>query len=226
MGHSPFVDTLYNIFQTGGEWVLFVLAGLGILSIGVFMERLFFYMRRRVDSVDFGAKIVENLNANDLDAALELTKESLAPEVMVVREGLENFNQGQKIADEMMEAQEIQQVQNMDRNTIILGTIGSNAPYVGLLGTVLGIIKAFSDLAVNSEQGASAVMAGISEALVATAVGLLVAIPSVIFYNWCKQRQKTMVGNIDRLRRIVLASIGECNDSKSDHNNSSVKAVS
>ena len=71
MGHSPFIDTLYNLFQTGGEWVLFVLAGLGVLSIGVFMERLFFYMRRRVDSTGFGKEVVEVLNAKDIDAALE-----------------------------------------------------------------------------------------------------------------------------------------------------------
>ncbi len=226
MGHSPFIDTLYNLFQTGGEWVLFVLAGLGVLSIGVFMERLFFYMRRRVNSSGFGQEIVEALNAKDIDAALELRKDSQAPEVLVVREGLVNFTQGRKIAKEMMDAQEIQQIQEMDRYTIILGTIGSNAPYVGLLGTVLGIIKAFSDLALNSAQGPSVVMAGISEALVATAVGLLVAIPSVIFYNWCRQRQKTVVGNIDRLRRIVLASIQDKTEPDSGSEKSSVKVAS
>src|SRR5581483_10425719 len=70
-----------------------------------------------------------------------------------------------------------------ERNLSILATIGSNAPFVGLFGTVLGIIKAFHDLSQQGNTGASMVTAGISEALVATAVGLLVAIPAVVAFN-------------------------------------------
>ena len=79
-----------------------------------------------------------------------------------------------------MESLIIQEKHKMDKGLVILGTLGNNAPFIGLFGTVIGIIKAFHDLAQNPEGGPSVVMAGVSEALVATAVGILVAIPAVI----------------------------------------------
>ncbi|MBM3274146.1 MAG: MotA/TolQ/ExbB proton channel family protein [Candidatus Sericytochromatia bacterium] len=79
-----------------------------------------------------------------------------------------------------------------ERGLVILGTLGNNAPFIGLFGTVLGIIKAFHDLAQSASQGPSAVMAGISEALVATAVGILVAIPAVIAFNLCQRQIRVL----------------------------------
>jgi len=99
----------------------------------------------------------------------------------------------------------LRQQQHLDRRLSILGTIGSNAPFIGLLGTVLGIIKAFHDLSFNAAGGPSVVMAGIAEALVATAVGLLVAIPAVVFFNYFKSRQKQIMSNISQLQKTMLA---------------------
>jgi biopolymer transport protein ExbB len=76
---------------------------------------------------------------------------------------------------------------------------------VGLFGTVLGIIKAFHDLGVGTDEAASAVMAGISEALVATAVGLMVAIPAVILYNYFQSRNKSLVAELESMSHLLLS---------------------
>ncbi len=106
----------------------------------------------------------------------------------------------------------------LDRGLIVLGTTGSNAPFVGLFGTVLGIIKAFHDLALsqagalsdagkNTAEAGSAVMAGISEALVATAIGLMVAIPAVVLYNFFQRVIKSTLGRTESLAHVVLGRI-------------------
>ncbi|HXU02873.1 MAG TPA: MotA/TolQ/ExbB proton channel family protein, partial [Polyangia bacterium] len=94
----------------------------------------------------------------------------------------------------------------MEKNLGVLGTLGNNAPFIGLFGTVLGIIKAFADLSRNQGGGAAAVMSGISEALVATAVGLMVAIPAVIAFNFFQAKVRKTIGRIDAVAHMVLAT--------------------
>jgi biopolymer transport protein ExbB len=96
---------------------------------------------------------------------------------------------------------------DMERNLGVLGTLGNNAPFIGLFGTVLGIIKAFADLSRNQAGGAGAVMSGISEALVATAVGLMVAIPAVIAFNFFQGRVRKTLGRVDAMAHLVLAGM-------------------
>jgi biopolymer transport protein ExbB len=88
-----------------------------------------------------------------------------------------------------------------------VGTVGSNAPFIGLLGTVIGVIIAFAELGRNPKGGLEVVGPGISEALVATAVGLLVAIPAVVSFNWLKAMLKKRVADTDFLCRIVIAQL-------------------
>ena len=101
----------------------------------------------------------------------------------------------------------------LERGLIVIGTTGSNAPFIGLFGTVLGIIKAFKDLSIETAEAASSVMAGISEALVATAVGLLVAIPAVIIYNYFQQRNRSQISQLQSIGHLILARL------KSQHKN-------
>jgi biopolymer transport protein ExbB len=91
------------------------------------------------------------------------------------------------------------------RNIWVLGTIGASAPFIGLFGTVVGIIKSFHQMAVMGTGGFSVVAAGISEALVATALGLVVAIIAVIFYNYLQVK----VGNLDTQLRVGLGRVLE-----------------
>jgi biopolymer transport protein ExbB len=95
----------------------------------------------------------------------------------------------------------------LESSLLFIGTVASNAPFVGLFGTVLGIIKAFNDLAQKTDESATAVMGGISEALVATAVGLLVAIPAVVFYNLLTRQVKTKLSRVESLGSLIISRV-------------------
>jgi len=199
------VDKLLNLALIGGEPILYLMVLISFISIAVVLERLFVYARNRIDMAEFTRSLVEQMNAGDVAAALESARTCRAAEARVVAEGLMNFERGATVAGELMDSMVLRQQQRLDRRLSILGTIGSNAPFIGLLGTVLGIIKAFHDLSFNAAGGPSVVMAGIAEALVATAVGLLVAIPAVVFFNYFKSRQKQIMSNISQLQKTMLA---------------------
>jgi biopolymer transport protein ExbB/TolQ len=107
----------------------------------------------------------------------------------------------------------IQERLRLERNLAFLGTVGNNAPFVGLFGTVIGIILAFHELSLNTQGGASTVMAGISEALVATAIGLFVAIPAVAAFNIFQRRIKAILGDADAVVHVILSGLkGQTNE--------------
>jgi biopolymer transport protein ExbB len=119
-------------------------------------------------------------------------------------------------AEAMIGATAVQRMR-LERGLAYLGTLGNNAPFIGLFGTVIGIIMAFEELGVAgratagvaSASASSAVMSSIAEALVATAIGLAVAIPAVAFYNYFQRRIKATVSNTEALTRIVLSWLKE-----------------
>ncbi|RJO64408.1 MAG: MotA/TolQ/ExbB proton channel family protein [Myxococcales bacterium] len=203
------VDRLLNMALIGGEPILYLLVLLSLLSVAVVLERYTTYLRNRIDLPSFTGKIVNLLNVRDMEGALSAAEAIRAAEARVAAEGLRNFDKGPTVVTELMESMAMREQQQLDRRVTILGTVGANAPFIGLLGTVLGIIKAFNDLAFNSQGGPSVVMAGIAEALVATAVGLLVAIPAVVFFNYFKNRQKEIMSHMAQLQKTLLAFLGE-----------------
>jgi biopolymer transport protein ExbB len=95
----------------------------------------------------------------------------------------------------------------MERGLAVLATVGSNAPFIGLFGTVLGVIQAFHDLAAAQHEASEAVMAGIAEALVATGIGLAVAIPAVVLYNLFNRWVKSRMSRADSLADLVIAKL-------------------
>ena len=111
--------------------------------------------------------------------------------------------------EERLAAARIDGRYRLERRLWVLGTLGNNAPFVGLFGTVLGVIRAFADLAGNAGAGPEVVMAGLSEALVATAVGLLVAIPAVMAYNYFLKRAGEYLAETDALSRLLMAALKE-----------------
>jgi biopolymer transport protein ExbB len=203
------VDKLLNLALIGGEPIMYVMVFLSLLSIAVVVERYVTYFRNRIDLAEYSAEMISLLAEGKVDEALEKSESINSAESAVTAEGLRNFKKGEKVASKLMDSMSMRRRQMLDRRLAVLGTIGSNAPFVGLLGTVLGIIKAFNDLAFNAGGGPSVVMAGIAEALVATAVGLLVAIPALAFFNYFKNRQNNIMSNVAQLQKIVLAFIDE-----------------
>ena len=198
------VSFLLKITLGGSEWVLWTLLVLSVVSVAVMIERYVFFVTHTVKTGAFVGRLHEYLAQNDIKGATEWLRDQQSPEARVVRAGVENANRGSEAAEEAMIAVQLQERFRLERNLAILGTLGNNAPFIGLFGTVLGIIKAFNDLALAQGGGPSVVMRGISESLVATAVGLFVAIPAVVAFNYFMRRAKRVMANMETFQKLLL----------------------
>jgi biopolymer transport protein ExbB len=199
------VDKLLGIVSLGSEWVLWLLMALSVISLGVIVERLIYYARIRLDFVNFSREITRRLIDDDIDGIKGMCSTSQSIESQTILRGLEYKDRGVEAMDQSMTGFLFGEKQKLDHGLVILGTLGSNAPFIGLFGTVIGIIQAFSDLATNPAGGPSVVMAGISEALIATAVGLIVAIPAVIAFNGFQRVVRRKLSNAEALKGLIIA---------------------
>ncbi len=192
----------------GAEWVLWLLVALSVLCIAVAVERVIYAFLNATPQRPFQQALqqyVDGGSATQLDGALKGMK---GVEARILHAGIEAGRRGgARSAEEALQGALAIEKVKLDRRLIVLGTVGSNAPFVGLFGTVLGIIQAFHELALDSDEGANAVMAGISEALVATAVGLLVAIPAVVLYNAFQRRNKELLARVTSLSHMLLSRL-------------------
>lgn len=202
-----------NFTLLGAEWVLWLLVGLSILSIGVMIERALFFWARRVELLELEQDAKKALR----DGTASFKKKyrgSQAMPVLVALRGIEEADNGIDAVGEAMNSQKTRSKQDHERYLAVLGTLGNNAPFIGLFGTVLGVIMAFNDLSQDAQGGAEAVHASISEALVATAVGLLVAIPAVIAFNFFNRKVREAVTTTDAVAHTILSEM----HSQSHHN--------
>jgi biopolymer transport protein ExbB/TolQ len=170
------------LLQKGGITVI-ILACFSIFSIGVMMERLWLFFKFRKGLKIFFPQIKKALKNGGREAASAIC-DVHEPVARIFKAGLLRYKEGKDAVGEAMELAARQEALYLERYLGVLGTIGSTAPFVGLFGTVLGIIRAFHDLAVMEGAGPSVVADGIAEALIATAAGLFVAVPAVIAYNY------------------------------------------
>lgn len=187
----------------GSEWVMVLLLALSVVSIAVMIERAFFFRRRRLRLDDVDRRLSPLLASEASIALREAISESGEPALQAAAEGAERLDRdgAEKMVASVLTRERIR----LERRLTFLGTLGNNAPFVGLFGTVLGIIRAFRDLSLDAKGGSGAVMAGISEALVATAVGLFVAIPAVIAFNTFQRQVDRTLSITEALAQAILA---------------------
>lgn len=211
---------LSNVFLgfslLGAEWVLYLLLGLSVFSITLIFERALYYrtasreieaFRRRIREAGDAGRWDEALKASE--ARTQATAGSL--DAAVTEALLKHTRSGASkspthILAEISRDAMMRTRLGWDRNLSILATIGNNAPFVGLFGTVLGIIKAFHDLS-KQAGGAATVSSGISEALVATAVGILVAIPAVVAFNLFQRKVRNAVSEAEALKSFLIGKL-------------------
>jgi biopolymer transport protein ExbB len=196
---------LLAITNLGADWVLWLLVALSVISVAIMLERAWFFASRRLaDSDGLSARLL----AGDLDGARDAVSARQGMEAEVVRVAVEHAAQGPDTVTEVVNAQLERSRLEYERRLAFLGTLGNNAPFIGLFGTVLGVIRAFSDLAAHpGAAGAGTVMAGISEALIATAVGLFVALPAVVMFNLYQRWLRRSTQRASVLGHAVVAHL-------------------
>ena len=188
--------TLTDLWHHMGLFARLIVAVLGVMSVAslvVMAERLIVFNRSRSESRNFAEKMANTLAKNDL---MTVAGTKIGDKVghlgRVIGAGLNALRlstdkdkdlQVESVA-RALERQAQREVQSLKRGLGLLATVGSTAPFVGLLGTVMGIVNAFQSMALTGSGGLGTVSAGIAEALITTAFGLLVAIPAVMAYNY------------------------------------------
>lgn len=193
-------------------WVMWLLLSLSALSLVVMVERALAFRALKIDVGALSRDLDAALRVGDYRAALDLTRLSPAPEAAVVAAGLKMADLGPASAEKAMQGALVLERVRLERGLTFLGTLGNNAPFIGLLGTVIGVIEAFESLGKvdpvgGGGLGQQSIMTGISEALVATAIGLFVAIPAVVAYNFFTRRIQESLANGEALSDLVLAHL-------------------
>ncbi len=178
---------------TAGGWLMIPIIACSVIALAVTVERLWALRCARVAPSGLVAHVWELYRADKLDAKKidEIRKSSPLGEVLAV--GLANRNQHRDVMKECLEESGRQVIHQLERYLNSLGTIASVSPLLGLLGTVIGMIKVFNAITSEGVGDPTVLAGGISEALITTAAGLLVAIPSLMFYRYFQGKVEQLV---------------------------------
>ena len=177
------------------------------------------YLRRRGGDLEaLARRLDEHLQSNDFDRARKLLETSPSVAARVADAGLRLADRGIRAAEKAMQSASALERGRLERWLTFLATVGNNAPFVGLFGTVVGVIHAFEELghaapghgaSAAGQVASQAVMASVAEALVATAVGILVALPAVVANNYLQRQVASLLSGTEVLTNLVLAYIAE-----------------
>ena len=192
-------DLFFQFSQFGHEVTLWVLIALSVFSLAFIIERFFKLAHMYEQSRQTLINLNKAMQKKDFDV-----EHFSPPTEPILLEGLRYLrNKGPAGLEEFFNTRLRLLRPDLERFLTYLATVGSNAPFIGLLGTVFGVMDAFRGL-VHSQGAAEAVMLGISQALVATAVGLMVAIPAVIAYNYFQKQVRLIVQNFESMRDLCV----------------------
>ena len=197
---------LLSISLVGTEWILYLLIILSIISLTIIMERVFFFLKKKGNADQLESSVESLLRQSDTNKVQQVLERNISSPALVAAKVLKHLIQKQSDVEEYLGIVLSEEKLHLESRIAFLGTIVSIAPFIGLLGTVLGIINAFHGLSVN-KQGGDLVMAGISEALVATALGLFIAIPAAAAYNYFVRTIKKIVVSSENFTRFLLITL-------------------
>lgn len=195
----------FNAFAAlGATWVLWALVGLSVIGVTITFERILCFVTTRDDLEALRGDLLELLARGELSKARNRLQESPSFEARIAAVGLSTDDAG---VEDRIAAETTRVRVDMERHLAFLGTVGSNAPFVGLFGTVIGVIGAFRELDRSGGQLSAGLMGAIAEALVATAVGILVALPAVAAYNALSRVIQARLARAEALGKDVLAAL-------------------
>lgn len=200
------IDLIFGkIADLGATWVLWALLALSVAGLAIIVERAVCFWTTRDDIPSLSAELARLISGGHWQKAEKLLSESPSFEAKVALAALGHEDPAS--ADQLMLGESQNARLELERYLPFLGTVGSNAPFVGLLGTVVGIIGAFQKLDQSRGAWTDGLMSEIGEALIATAVGLLVALPAIAAFNVFRSVVQTRLTRADALRRVVLGQL-------------------
>ena len=196
---------LTGFAMMGATWIMWVLVALSVGGVAVALERAIYLIRTSENVRRLKQQILALLRTGDLDEARARLSRSPSHVAGIISAALQDPGDGTASAEERMNgATQLAKVR-MEKGLAFLGTLGSNAPFIGLLGTVIGIIRAFHQLNDAAGKVTSGLMADVGEALVATAIGILVALPAIAFYNTFQRIIRARLARAQAFGNEVLA---------------------
>jgi biopolymer transport protein ExbB len=175
--------------QQGG-WDMWLLLALSVAGLAVVIERLIFFASQHGDTKGLLRAIGQKIANDDIDGAVKVCRSQKGMLPRILEFGLLRGEKNRADITDALSIALMEHLNSLERYLGIIGTIAVIAPFVGLFGTVLGIIKAFNDIALKGNSTPAVVAAGVSEALITTATGLIIAVIAVVFFNYFKTRIK------------------------------------
>lgn len=207
MNSNVLMQKLVFVASVASQAVLYVLLALSVVSIGVIIERWVYFFKRREDLDKLSDRVRKAFGRGEVSGAREVLARSKSVEASIVREALDWYEDGPDAVEQILAKGTRLRRKSFEGGLLFLGTLGNNAPFIGLFGTVLGIVTAFRELGNNQMGAMGNVMSGIAEALIATAVGILVALPAVIFYNVFQKKGSDIEEQAAALGNVVIAAM-------------------
>lgn len=199
-------DKIFAVAHYADQAVLWLLLFISVVSVGMILERFFTLRRLSYESGKVRSRLRLLISTQAWQDVEDLSRDVETLEGRFASYAMKHLKEnGSKGLEELYHSFVLSEKPELEKFLGFLATVGSNAPYIGLFGTVLGIMKAFHDLSQATDAGQQTVMAGISMALVATATGLLVAIPAVGFYNYYQRLVKGILQNLESLKEVCMA---------------------
>ena len=189
--------SLFQLLNMGG-FTMYILLMCSVISIAVIFNRMLYYRAKsRISRRAFMEKVGKDVVAGGVENAVAFCKKADTPFANVALAGLKVVAHSEKILTNAMERETTIEILKLEKFTSVVGTIGNVAVYIGLFGTVLGIVRAFHDISSIGAGGINVVIGGVAEALICTATGLLVAVPAVVAYNYFTKRIDDFINDME-----------------------------
>jgi biopolymer transport protein ExbB len=202
-------DRLIGLASYGASWVMWLLIGLSVVGLAIALERAFVLLRGREDLDRLSREILSLFRSGDVEGARRRAQQSRSYEGRIVADAIGATEGGVRLVEERLAAATERTRLSMERGLGFLGTLGSNAPFVGLLGTVIGIVRAFHELEAGRGTVTAGLMTEIGEALAVTGIGLVVALPAVAAFNLLSRVIRSRMSRARALGRDLVAAVVE-----------------
>ena len=202
--------------------IVMVLIGFSIITLGIVIERALYYMKRNGKPDAAFQTALSKLRRGQKGEAIRACESCTHPMGSVAAQILDSGSRDPEEAEERLQIALSRQKLFLERNLGILGTMAAVAPLVGLLGTVWGIMRAFRDMSSTGSAAPSVVAAGVAEALVTTAIGLIIAVPALMLYNHFARSMGVMLTEAENHARSLRLALFE-NESSAPRRNTAEK---